>query len=194
MKGGEKAAADFTNIIQELSLYKHICAYLKQQNFMDIVKLISNLPKVELHCHLDGSVRPETVLEISNKENILLPSKDILELEKHLKVQDQCTSLKDYLKKFDLVLKVMQKPEYLYRITLELLEDSYKANVKYIEIRFSPQLFINEKMDFHEAVKSIIAAVDEGKKRFGVIAKLILICMRHHSLETNIAIVEQGKD
>lgn len=160
---------------------------------MNVEDIIEKLPKIELHCHLDGSIRPETVQQIAKEENIPLPTEDIVELSKLLKVEHTCSSLKEYLTKFDLTLKVMQKPQQLYRITLELLEDSARVNIKYIEIRFSPVLLMEGGMKFEEIVDSILAAMKEGRKKYGILSNLILICMRHHPLETSIEIVKKGR-
>ncbi len=67
---------------------------------MDYNKVIKNLPKVDLHCHLDGSLRPQTIIDIAVKENIDIPTKELKEFEKYVKVFEECNSLKDYLDKF----------------------------------------------------------------------------------------------
>lgn len=156
-------------------------------------EIIKRLPKVDLHCHLDGSVRPETVLEIAKKENISIPSEEINEFRKCVQVFGTCESLKEYLEKFGMILKTLQKPEYLYRNTLEVLEDAALNNVKYIELRFSPFLFMQGGMSFDEVMESIISAMDEGRKRFNIMSNLILSCMRHESVERSLEVVEMGK-
>ena len=109
--------------------------------------------KVELHCHLDGSIRVDTIIDIAKKENIKLDSYEKCYVEKLVQVPNDCTSLNEYLKRFDLANKVMQKSEHIKRITFELLEDAQKENVKYIEVRFAPLLHVNEGLSIDEIIK-----------------------------------------
>ncbi|MBS4534726.1 adenosine deaminase [Clostridium sp. D2Q-14] len=160
---------------------------------MNVQKKIERFPKIDLHCHLDGSVRPETILEIALKEDIHVPTTKIEAFKQHTQVAEDCSSLKEYLSKFALTSDVMQKSEYIYRITDELLEDLSNENVKYIEIRFAPFLHMEKGMTFEEAVESVLKAMEEGKEKYGILSKLILICMRRHSPEVSVQIVEKGK-
>ena len=158
-----------------------------------ILEILNKLPKIDLHCHLSGSIRPETMLEIAQKENIKIPSTNLDIFKTYVQVPMDCRSLKEYLSRFDITLKVMQRQEYLYRITDELLEDMQKQNVKYIEIRFAPFFHLNETMNFEEAVEAVLRAMEEGKKKYGVLSNLLLICMRHHPVEKSLQIVERGR-
>jgi adenosine deaminase len=90
---------------------------------------VLELPKIELHCHLDGSVRIETIIDIAQKEGIQLPSFDKKELQKELIAPLDCDSLEEYLKRFSLPNLVMQSKESLRRITFELFEDATRENV-----------------------------------------------------------------
>lgn len=112
--------------------------------------MFQDLKKIELHLHLDGSVRPSTVEELLGLKN----------LESKLKVDDNTTTLTEYLEKFDLPLKVMQNKENLTRITKELCDDLVSDNVIYAEIRFAPNLHTREGLSLDE----ILTAVLEGCK------------------------------
>lgn len=160
---------------------------------MDYGKIIRDLPKVDLHCHLDGSVRPQTIIDIAIKENIAIPSRELKEFEKCVKVFDECNSLKEYLDKFELPIKVMQKKEDIYRITSELLEDVSKENVKYIEIRFAPFKHMEKGLKAEEVIETVIKAMKEGREKYGVMSNLILCAMRHESLESSKLLVEIGR-
>lgn len=155
--------------------------------------ILTKIPKIELHCHLSGSIRPETLFEIALREGIRVPVLDREEFKRYVQVSEDCRSLKEYLTKFDLTLSVMQKPEYLYRITLEMLEDLSRDNVRYAEIRFSPYLHMNGGMSFDETINSILKAVEDGKIKYNILSNLILICMRNRSLETSINTVKGGE-
>ena len=80
---------------------------------------MNKLPKIELHCHLDGSVRVETVIDIAKKENIDMTSYDSEKVSELLRVPSNCTSLVEYLKKFEIPNQVMQTKESLKRVTFE---------------------------------------------------------------------------
>ncbi|GFN34595.1 adenosine deaminase [Tepidimicrobium xylanilyticum] len=154
--------------------------------------LLKRLPKVDLHCHLSGSVRPATIMEIALEEGLEVPSKDMGIFTKNIQVSGNCQSLKDYLTKFDLPLKVMQKQKHLYRITYELLEDLWEQNIKYVEIRIAPYLHMEQGLDFHQILESVLNAMDRARKNLGIYSNLILICMRNHSPEISLNIVKEG--
>lgn len=122
-----------------------------------LAELIRRIPKTDLHVHLDGSVRLKTLIEIAKQEKIELPSSTVAGLNE-LVFKDSYASLDEYLKTFGYSGAVMQKPEYLERIAYELAEDNWNEGVRYIEVRFAPQLHINKTMD----MKSVIASVDKG--------------------------------
>ncbi len=155
-------------------------------------KIIAMIPKIELHCHLSGSIRPETIFDIALKEQMDVTAQNFEKFKSLVQVSEGCKSLKEYLMKFDLTLSVMQKPEYLYRITLEMLEDLSKDNVKYAEIRFSPYLHMKGGMSFNETIESILRAMEDGKSEYGIRSKLILICMRNHRPKISIDTVRKG--
>ncbi len=160
---------------------------------MNNTEIIKELPKLDLHCHLSGSIRPETILEIVKKEGIPHYTDDLNEFKGHVQAHEECTSLKEYLERFQLTLSVMQKKEHLTRIAYELIEDLSKQNVYYIEIRFAPFFHLNEGLSFDEAVEAVLKGMEDGKRDFGVISNLILILMRHHSPEKSLEVVRQGR-
>lgn len=154
---------------------------------------LKKLPKVELHCHLDGSVRPETILELAQKDGIELPTYNLKDLKSYLQVPDDCPSLKVYLERFALPNAVMQNAENIYRITSELLEDVAKDGVKYIEIRFAPRLHMEKGLSFDEIVESVLKAIYEAPQKLSIHANLILCCMRHEDVSRSIEVVEAGR-
>jgi len=157
-------------------------------------EVLKKLPKIDLHCHLSGSIRPETILEISVKEGISVPTDIIQDFKKYVQVDSDCKSLKEYLIKFDYNLMVMQKSEYLERITYELVEDAAANNVKYIEIRFAPMLHRDKGLTIEDTVEAVIRGMRKGEKKFDIKANLLLICMRHHSLENSIEVIEKASN
>lgn len=152
-----------------------------------------DLPKIELHCHLDGSVRPETIIDIAKEEGISIPYYDIENIKKEVTAPAECKSLDEYLKRFEMPNLVMQSKESLRRITFELLEDSAKENVKYIEVRFAPLLHIAKGLSVEEVIESVIAGIREAEDKYDIKGNVILSCMRFMSVDRAFEVVESGK-
>jgi adenosine deaminase len=153
----------------------------------------SIMPKIELHCHLDGSVRPETIIDIAKREGIHIPSFDIEEMKEELIAPLDCESLDEYLEKFSIPNAVMQSKENLKRITFELYEDAAKENVKYMEVRFAPLLHTRKGLSIEEIIGSVIEGMKEAEGQFDIKGNIILSCMRTMSAESAFEVVEQGK-
>jgi adenosine deaminase len=152
-----------------------------------------NLPKIELHCHLDGSVRPETIIDIAKEEGISIPYYDIENIKKEVTAPEECKSLDEYLKRFELPNLVMQSKESLRRITFELLEDCAKENVKYIEVRFAPLLHIAKGLSVEEVIESVITGIKDAEAKYDIKGNVILSCMRFMSVDRAFEVVEAGK-
>ena len=151
------------------------------------------LPKIELHCHLDGSVRPETIIDIAKEEGISIPYYDIENIKNELTAPEECKSLDDYLKRFEIPSLVMQSKQSLRRITFELLEDCSKENVKYIEVRFAPLLHIKKGLSLDEVIESVLAGIKDAEEKYEIEGKVILSCMRFMSAEKAFEVVETGR-
>ena len=152
-----------------------------------------NLPKIELHCHLDGSARPATIIDIAKEEGISIPYYDIESIRKEVTAPAECKSLDEYLTRFEIPNLVMQSKESLRRITFELLEDSAKENVKYIEVRFAPLLHVKKGLTLEEVIESVISGIRDAEKKYDIKGNVILSCMRFMSVERAFEVVEAGK-
>ena len=119
------------------------------------IDLIARLPKVELHCHLDGSLRISTILDLAKKNKVTLPATTTDGLSKILLIGEKRTSLERYLDRFELILSVLQTPESLKRAAYELIEDVGSENVRYIEIRYSPILHTKAGMTADESIDAV---------------------------------------
>lgn len=125
-----------------------------------LASLIKKIPKTDIHVHLDGSLRLDTMIDIAKKEKIKLPS-DTVEGLNELIFKDTYTDLVEYLKPFDYTVAVMQRPEYLERIAYEFAVDSQADGVRYTEVRFAPQLHMGKHMD----MRTVLLSVNKGLKR-----------------------------
>lgn len=153
-------------------------------------EFVKSLPKAELHCHLDGSMRPETILDIAEKEKVKLPTHDIKELKEILEVGIDCKSLEDYLRPFDITAEVLQTEEALTRATYELAEDAAKENVRYIEIRFAPLWHIRRGLTMNRAVEAVIKGKHQAEKALDIKVGIIICGIRHTSPEDTLKVAE----
>jgi adenosine deaminase len=152
-----------------------------------------NLPKIELHCHLDGSVRPETIIDIAKEEGISIPYYDTENIRKEVTAPSECKSLDEYLKRFEIPILVMQSKDSLRRITFELLEDSAKENVKYIEVRFAPLLHVKKGLTLEEVIESVISGIRDAEEKYDIKGNVILSCMRFMTADKAFEVVEAGR-
>lgn len=153
-------------------------------------KMIKQLPKVELHDHLDGGLRTETIIELAQQQGIELPSTDPAELAKWFHRGADRKSLALYLEGFTVTVSVMQTKEALERVAYEALEDRGKDNCVYVEIRFAPILHLQGGLNLETVVESVLKGLEKGKKDFGVEYGLILCAMRHQESSVSLEIAE----
>ena len=152
--------------------------------------LLQRLPKVELHCHLDGSLRIPTILDLAKKDKVTLPTSDSDILSKLLVIGKTRGSLEDYIKRFDITLSVMQTPQSLSRTAYELIEDVAKENVRYIEIRYSPILHTEKGMTMGESVEAVRNGLKRGQKDFGVKSGIIVCGIRNISAAASLKLAD----
>lgn len=136
---------------------------------------LRSLPKIELHVHLDTSVRPQTVGELAAQQGIPVPE----DLDSALIAPPICTSLKDYLTRVDLALEVLQTPAALERVAYELVGDMAAENVVYAEIRYAPQLCIRGGLSMQQVIDAVAAGLQAAHTDFGVCTGQIICCLRH---------------
>jgi adenosine deaminase len=137
------------------------------------------MKKAELHLHLDGSLRTDTVRELAIAEGILDETIASDAVDKMLKVDEETRSLIDYLQRFDLPVKVMQTRENLSRVAFELVEDLAKENYIYAEIRFAPHLHTAKGLRSGEIVEAVLSGVRKGEREYPIRIGVILCMMRH---------------
>eukprot|EP01028_Stygiella_incarcerata_P013334 TRINITY_DN82176_c0_g1_i1.p1 TRINITY_DN82176_c0_g1~~TRINITY_DN82176_c0_g1_i1.p1 ORF type:complete len:1394 (+),score=360.81 TRINITY_DN82176_c0_g1_i1:132-4313(+) len=148
---------------------------------LDILK---RLPKAELHCHLDGSVRISTIIELAKEQKVELPTFDPEELTKMVCVGKDCPSLVEYLRGFGITLKVMQKKYAITRCMYEVCEDAVADGVRYLEVRFSPILHVAEGLSLSGVMDAVCEGVVMAESNLDITARIIVCGMRH--LESSV--------
>jgi adenosine deaminase len=154
------------------------------------LELIEKLPKTDLHVHLDGSLRLDTILDLAKKQQVKLPTFDRLELFQRIYAGEVCNSLDDYLKAFDITLSVMQTEESLERTAYELAEDAWKENVRYIEVRYAPMLHTRAGLRLTDVVEAVLRGLRMAKRKFGIRYGVILCGIRSMSAESSLRMAE----
>ncbi|MEP6832435.1 MAG: adenosine deaminase [Gemmatimonas sp.] len=140
-------------------------------------KVLQKLPKAELHCHLDGSLRAWTLLELSTAKRIVLPEATPATLADWMRVDD-ARNLEDYLARFSVTLDVMQDAPSIERIAYELVVDNAADGVRYLEARFCPTLNTRESLSAEDAVKAALKGLQRGERETGTVARAIICALR----------------
>ncbi|HLO30783.1 MAG TPA: adenosine deaminase [Anaerolineales bacterium] len=142
------------------------------------------LPKVELHRHLEGSLRLDTMLDIARQHGITIPA-DVLRLSTLVQIQEEDKfTFQNFLAKFNTLRLFYRSPDAIHRITAEAIEDAAKDNVRYLELRFTPvALSRAERFPLHEVVDWVITSAKEAARKQGVIVRLIASVNRHESTD-----------
>jgi adenosine deaminase len=127
-------------------------------------EFIRRIPKTDLHVHLDGSLRIPTLIELARRQRVKLPSytEDGL---RRLVFKDKYANLPEYLKGFAYTCAVMQDAESLERIAFELAEDNLAEGVRYIEVRYAPQLHINDRLVMEQVVRAVCRGLERAQRR-----------------------------
>lgn len=144
------------------------------------------MPKIDLHCHLDGSVRPQTLLELGIRKGIRPADTSLEALQTEARVPENCNSLIEYLQRFEIPLAVMQDRESLLRISREFMEDCRKDGLEYVEVRFAPVLHTLEKLSFEAVMEAVLEGLADGSAKTGIPFGLIMCCMRHMPPENSL--------
>jgi len=153
-------------------------------------ELLRALPKTDLHCHLDGSLRVATLLELAERQGVRLPADTPDALAKAIHMGEVCASLEDYLTAFDVTLAVLQTEEALSRAAHELALDCAAENVRYLEVRYSPVLHTREGLKPTAILDAVLDGLRRAKRETGIKSNVIVCGIRHMDPQTSVRLAE----
>jgi adenosine deaminase len=154
------------------------------------LEIVEKLPKTDLHVHLDGSLRLSTILDLADKGRIELPARDEDGLRKAMNLGTNCGSLVEYLKAFDVTLRVLQTAESLTRTAYELAEDAARENVRYMEVRYSPMLHTRRGLKLTTVVEAVLEGLRAAQDKYGIESNIIICGIRNVSAESSLEMAE----
>jgi adenosine deaminase len=141
--------------------------------------IYNDLPKTEIHCHLEGAIRTATIIDLAREHSLSLPAYEVAALDPHVKVYDQLKDLQAVLEAFAIFQNSIVSPAAVERIMFELCEDAARQNVKLFEVRFSPDwAFSGHRLDWDAALEGILRAKTRAESQFGMAIGLIAITSR----------------
>jgi adenosine deaminase len=151
----------------------------------------NRIPKTEIHCHLEGAIRTQTIIDVAKEYHLKLPSYDVHELDKHVKVYDQLQSLEAVLEAFNIFQNSITSPGVVERIAWELFEDSAKQNIKLFEVRFSPDwAFHGHNLDWDACLEGLLRARERAEKEFDMAIGYIAITSRSMGPESCVKTID----
>lgn len=159
---------------------------------MDLLPLsvFERLPKTDLHVHLDGSMRLETVLDLAKEQGVTLPANDTEGLAQAMHVGQNTGSLVEYLKAFDITLSVLQNQDALFRAAYELAQDAAAENVRYMEVRYAPLLHTRCGLPLTKVVETVLKGLHAAEHEYGIASRLILCGIRNISPDSSLDMAE----
>ncbi len=152
---------------------------LHQDTKWERIMISKNLPLTDLHRHLDGNIRTQTILDLGNKFGVQLPAHNIVELTPHVQIVEAEPSLVAFLSKLDWGVAVLGDLDACRRVAYENVEDALNAQIDYTELRFSPYyMAMKHNLPVAGVVEAVVDGVRAGIRDFGIQANLIGIMSR----------------
>jgi len=137
------------------------------------------IPKTEIHVHLEGAIRTQTIIDVAKEYDLNLPAYEANELDQYVKVYDQMRDLHAVLEAFDIFQRSIASPEVVERIAWELFEDAANQNIKLFEVRFSPDwAFHGHSLDWDACLEGLLRAKTRAEKAFDMAIGYIVITSR----------------
>jgi adenosine deaminase len=153
-------------------------------------ELLHALPKTDLHCHLDGSLRLKTMLELADQQGVKLPADSEDGLAKAIKIGARHPSLEEYLKGFEITLSVLQTEDALYRSAYELALDAAEENCRLIEVRYAPVLHLQKGLKPTVVVEAVLEGLRAANRETGILAGVLVCGIRNMSPDVSLRLAE----
>ena len=141
--------------------------------------LLRRLPKAELHLHLDGCLRPTTMIDLARAAKVELPVRDPGSLAEWMLVDD-ARDLEDYLRRFEVTIALLQDPAAIERVAYEMVEDAKADGLRYLEVRYCPTLSTRQGLSVEAMVEAEWRGLQRGTRDFGVRTGIINCALRQH--------------
>lgn len=152
---------------------------------------LRRMPKAELHVHLDGSLRPATMIDLARITKVALPTHDPETLRQWMLVSD-ARNLEDYLARFERTIALLQTPEAIERVAYEMVADAAADGLHYLEVRYCPELSTRQGLSMDHAIAAEWRGLQRGERDFGVVARIINCTLRQFDPQRSIAIAEHS--
>lgn len=143
---------------------------------------IRSFPKVELHCHLDGSIRPETLQKIAKAQNMSIAD-DLEIVKQNMQAPKDCQHLEDYLAGFIYVLPYLQTSIGLEMAAFDVMEQAFLDGIVYIEIRFAPSLSLEKGLSVPETIQAVAKGIAQAEEKYPVKGNILISGMRDQEQE-----------
>ena len=145
----------------------------------------NRIAKAELHCHLEGSIRTQTIIDIAREHGLALPAWEAVELDRYVKVRQQMRDLQSVLDAFHIAQNCFVSPQAVERVAFELFEDAAAQNIHLFEVRFSPDwAFSDVGLDWDAALESLLRAKARAEAEFDIVIGLIAITSRGRGVQS----------
>jgi adenosine deaminase len=151
-------------------------------------------PKAELHCHLDGSMRLETMLDLATRQGRrdLLPADSVEGLREALRGVEEAGTLEAYLSWFRYTLPLLQTPDAIARTAYELAEDNAAENVRYLEVRYSPILHVEEDLSLEAVNEAVLDGLQRAEADLDIRTSLIICGLRDRFESASMRLAEMA--
>jgi adenosine deaminase len=151
----------------------------------------NDIPKAEIHCHLEGAIRTQTIIDVAREYNLKLPTYEVSELDKRVKVFYQLRDLQAVLDAFAIFQNSITSPAVVERIAWELFEDCARQNIKLFEVRFSPDwAFHGHNLNWDESLEALLRAKERAETEFDMAIGIIAISSRGMGAESCVKTVD----
>ena len=150
---------------------------------------VRKLPKAELHLHIEGTMEPELVVKLAERNGVPLS----LSLEELKERRKNFKDLQSFLDEFYIVSSVLLKEEDFYELGMEYFKKCHEENIRYCEVFFNTCIHAQKGLSFDEVMSGLQRAADEAEEKYGVTCKWILILVKNFSHEANLQMIEDAR-